>query len=223
MSGLGGPKTVGGGMTEAYGESGSLGRYPETVALTPMRGARLKVVAFGLAVFGAAIVLVLVPHGPSLLSNVYHWAGWIGVVLFGPATTYLAYRAVQPRVALLVADDGFTDDSSLTAVGFVPWSEVVGVGVSKISKATMIGVQLRDPEAFVAGLSLYRRIAAQANLRMFGVPVWIDPAGLPDPGQIAALIDVYRRSWAERPGQLFQPEELPDAAPGRARRALQEP
>lgn len=195
-------------MTEPYSPEGRLlARYPETVALTPARRASLKLVAFGLALVAAAMALVVLPQGASMASGIYHAAGWIGLALFGPATTYLAYRAARPRVALRLDADGFTDESSLTAVGFVPWGEVVGVGTSQISRATMVGVQLRDPAAFIAKLTWFRRIAARTNLRMFGEPVWINPAGLPDADELAALIEVYRRSWEGRPQHMLVERE----------------
>ena len=191
-------------MTEPYTkEERLLARYPETVSLTPARRASLKLVGFGLALVGAALVLVVLPSDASLVASVSHWAGWVGLVVFGPATTYLAFRAGRPRVALRLDADGLTDDSSLTAVGFVPWSEVVGVGTSQISRATLVGVQLRDPEGFIATLSWFRRVAARTNLRMFGEPVWINTSGLPDAEEVAALIDVYRRSWEGRPQRML--------------------
>lgn len=185
-------------MAVSYETDGRvLARYPESVELKPARWAGVRLVTFGLFMATLPLIMVAFPPagGPALVA-VYQWAGWIALALFGPATTYLAYRAAQPRVALSLSADGFTDDSSLTAVGFVPWSEVVSVCTSQISRATMIGVEVRDPEDFIAKLSWFRRIAARTNLRMFGVPVWINPAGLPDAAEIAALLEVYRRSWA---------------------------
>ena len=185
-------------MTVLYQSDGRLlAHYPETVDLRPARWSGARLIAFGL--FMAALPLIMVsfpPAGSPALSGTFRWAGWIGLALFGPATAYLVYRGLRHRVELRLTADGFTDDSSLTAVGFVPWSEVAGVSTEEISKATMVGVQLHDAEAFIASLSWFRRIAARTNLRMFGVPVWINPTRLADADQIAVLLDVYRRSWA---------------------------
>lgn len=187
-------------------EGRPLAHYPETVEMTPARWSDARLVTFG--VFMALLPMILVafpPSGGPALAGAYRWAGWIGIALFGPTSVYLVYRALRRRVVLRLTEDGLFDASSLTAVGFVPWSEIVGVSTSRISRATMIGLHLRDPEAFLATLSWSRRIAARTNLRMFGEAVWINPAGLPDPEAVAALIDVYRRSWEARsqrsPGQ----------------------
>lgn len=184
-------------MTVSYRSEGRLlAHYPETVDLMPARWSGARLIAFGL--FMAVLPMVMVsfpPAGSPALSGAFRWAGWIGLALFGPATAYLVYRGLRHRVELRLTADGFTDDSSLTAVGFVPWSEVTGVSTETISKATMVGVRLRDADAFVANLRWFRRIAARTNLRMFGVPVWINPARLADADEIAALLDVYRRNW----------------------------
>ncbi len=193
-------------MTVSYRSEGRLlAHYPETVDLMPARWSGARLIAFGL--FMAILPMIMVsfpPAGSPLLSGAYRWAGWIGLALFGPATAYLVYRGLRHRVELRLTADGFTDDSSLTAVGFVPWSEVAGVSTAEISKATMVGVQLRDADAFIAKLSWFRRIAARTNMRMFGVPVWINPARLADADQIAALLDIYRRSWESWPQGLTE-------------------
>jgi len=177
-----------------------LARYPETVDLVPVLRARVNLVAFGLVMVAMPLMMVAFPPSGNLaFTDVQQWVGGVGLLLFGPATAYLAVRSTRRRAALRLTADGLTDDSSLTAVGFVPWSEVAGVSLERISRATMIGVRLRDPETFIASLSWFRRISARTNLRMFGVPVWINPAGLPDAEEVVAQIEVYRRSWADRP------------------------
>lgn len=191
-------------MTVSYRSEGRLlAHYPETVDLMPARWSGARLLAFGL--FVAVLPMIMVsfpPAGSPVLSGAFLWAGWIGLALFGPATAYLVYRGLRHRVELRLTADGFTDDSSLTAVGFVPWSEVAGVSTEEISKATMIGVRLHDADAFIAKLSWFRRVAARTNMRMFGVPVWINPTRLADAEQIAALLDVYRRSWESGSARL---------------------
>lgn len=191
-------------MTVSYRSEGRLlAHYPETVDLMPARWSGARLLAFSLFVAVLPMIMVSFPPAGSLvLSGAFLWAGWIGLALFGPATAYLVYRGLRHRVELRLTADGFTDDSSLTAVGFVPWSEVAGVSTEEISKATMIGVRLHDADGFIAKLSWFRRVAARTNMRMFGVPVWINPTRLADAEQIAALLDVYRRSWESGSARL---------------------
>lgn len=174
----------------------TLARYPELVEFTPARGPRLRLAVFGLLMVAASAALFLLPPVRIGSLNVLALIGWVGLAFFIPATTYAVVRAIQPQVALRLAPDGFTDGSSLSAVGFVPWEQVSGVGTSEISGSRLVGVSLRDPETFIAGLGSYRKVAARTNLRMFGAPVWISPTGLPSADDLAGLIDVYRRGWA---------------------------
>ncbi len=178
----------------------TLARYPELVEFTPGRAPRLRLAVFGLFMVAASAALFLLPPVRVGSLNILALIGWVGLAFFIPATTYAVVRAVQPHVALRLAPDGLTDGSSVSAVGFVPWEQVAGVGTSEISGSRLVGVSLRDPEAFIAGLSPYRRMAARTNLRMFGAPVWISPSGLPSADDLAGLIDVYRRGWAIQHG-----------------------
>lgn len=174
----------------------TLARYPEFVEFTPAVGPRVRLAGFGLLMVAASTGLFLLPPVSLGGVNLIAVIGWAGLACFIPASTYALVRALQPRVALRLTEDGLTDGSSLSAVGFVPWELVSGVGTSEISGSRLIGVALRDPEAFIGELRGFRKVAARTNLRMFGAPVWINPAGLPDVDDIAGLIDVYRRGWA---------------------------
>ncbi len=169
-------------------------RYPETVEFTPAPGARLKLAGFGLVLVAICAALIYLPTA-KLAVPLLGWIGWIGLAVFLPATAYAVTRAVRPPVALQLTADGLRDNSSVSAVGFVPWPEITGVGTAQISGSWLVGVHLRDPEEFVARLGMFRRMSARANLQMFGVPVWINPAGLPDATELAGMIDVYRRTW----------------------------
>lgn len=168
----------------------------------------MRLAIFGIAMVAASTSLFLLPRVSVGGLNLLGVLAWIGLAFFIPATTYAVVRAVRPHVSLRLTPEGLTDDSSLSAVGFVPWHQVSGVGTTEISGSRLVGVYLHDPDAFVAGLSPIRRIAARANLRMFGSPVWISPNGLPSADDLAGLIDVYRRGWV----LAHQPERRPTPA-----------
>jgi hypothetical protein len=176
----------------------TLARYPELVELTPSRGPRVKLAVFGMAMVIASSALLLLPVLEVGGVNILAVVGWVGLAFFIPATTYAVVRAVRPHVALRLDPEGLCDDSSVSAVGFVSWADVSGVGTAEVSGTRLVGVYLHDPDSFVRRLGGYRRIAARTNLRMFGTPVWISPTGLPSADDLAALIDVYRRGWALR-------------------------
>ncbi len=198
-------------MTVLYVREGrDSARYPQTVTLEPARRSRVGLLAFGIAAVSLPLVMVTFPpSGELAFSGIYVWVGWLGLLVFGPATAYLVYRAIVRRPALRLTADGLTDESSMTSVGFVPWSEIVGVSTEEISKVTLVGVRVREPDEFVASLRWFRRIAARTNLRMFGVPVWINPSGLGGAAEVAALIDIYRRSWErEQQRPPVEPEKV---------------
>ncbi|MGC3995113.1 MAG: STM3941 family protein [Propionicimonas sp.] len=178
-----------------FTDARTLAHFPELVEFTPDRAPRVRLAFFGMAMVAASTALFLLPAVPLAGINILAVLGWVGLAFFIPATTYAVVRAVQPHVALRLAPEGLTDGSSMSAVGFVPWQRVSGVGTTEISGSRLVGIYLDDPDAFIAGLDPVRRIAARTNLRMFGSPVWISANGLPPADDLAALIDVYRRGW----------------------------
>lgn len=186
----------------------TLARYPEFVEFTPARGPRVRLAVFGVSLVAVCASLLLLPPLGIGGFNLIALVAWVGLAFFLPATGYAVHRAVQPQAALRLTADGLTDGSSMSAVGFVPWDQVAGVGTSDISGTRLVGLQVRDPDAFIASLGPLRRIAARTNLRMFGAPVWINPAGLPDVDDLAAMIDIYRRGW-----ELYHPRAAATADP----------
>ncbi len=175
------------------GGAARLGRYPATVEFRKPRTALVRGVVLGVVLVAASLFLVLYPTpGPR---RGLALVGWLGLALFGVATVILVVRLFMRRGSLLLDADGFTDTTSATAVGFVPWSEVMVTTTRTVGRATMVGVELADPQGFVDRLPSLPRATARMNLRTFGTPVWIAPSGLAEPDVLAALIYEYRAGW----------------------------
>ena len=112
---------------------------------------------------------------------------WWLVVVIGAACVGAAAAAVtlvgwvwiaaRPGRAIRLDTRGLTDQhTSLSSVGFVPWSAVVGVQAVLQNGQPLVAVLVQDPEAFVAGLRGVARTAARWSLRFgFGTPVLLNP------------------------------------------------
>ena len=82
------------------------------------------------------------------------------------------------RPGLVFGPDGFTDNASATAAGFVPWSEVTGVGVMEFNRQKMLVVGVRDPEKYLARGGALKQMLGRANARMCGSPIVISAHAL---------------------------------------------
>ncbi len=178
-------------MTEEV--AARLGRYPETVELRRPATGFVHGLVLGLVLVAASVFLVLYPTpGPR---RGLALVGWLGLVLFGAATIVIVVRLFLRRGSFVLDADGFTDATSATAVGYVPWSEVSVTTTRTVGRSTLVGVDLLDPRAFIDALPPLRRAAALTNLETFGTPVLISPAGLAEPEVLAALVYSYRAGW----------------------------
>lgn len=152
--------------------------YPDALELDRPLGSAIRPVALGLCVQLACLVLVTAYSQPGQ-AQLVSWLGWAGFGLCLPATTYFAYRAASLNPVLRVDAAGITDRNSVTGVGFVPWERILGLKIAPIGRGVMYGVEVREPETFVAGLRGWTKVTARTNLRNLGVPVWLNLTGLP--------------------------------------------
>lgn len=169
--------------------------YPSTIELHRTFPSAIRPVLVGLlAEFALAVLLLGFPEPEPGPLVVLRWLGWVLFALGLPATTFFAYRMASADPVLTLSVDGLTDRTSVTAVGLVPWEEILGLSFAPLAKGAIFGVDVRDPKAFVAGLRGPAKLAAKANLRTFGVPIWLDLNGLPP--DVVGQIERYRRSAA---------------------------
>jgi hypothetical protein len=98
-----------------------------------------------------------------------------GVLVLAQAVHLLARS--EPIVR--VSPTGLIDESSLSAVGLVPWVEVAALVPWHISFQAFLGILLKDPEAFAARLGPWRRLVLRMNLRLGFPPILIAQVVLP--------------------------------------------
>jgi len=133
-------------------------------ALASILGCALFVVA-SLAIVAQGSVLTLVVGAVGVVTFAGFGIGWIVLVLrTGPG--------------LVVDDTGFSDHSSVVAVGRVLWSDVTSVTERSVRGTSFVVVEVREPYAYLARLGGLARLAATANRRLVGSPVTVASVGL---------------------------------------------
>ena len=109
---------------------------------------------------------------------VVHGVGVVCALVFSATAVFGLVKLRDDRPGLVFGPDGFTDNASATAVGFVPWSEVTGVGVMEFNRQKMLVVAVRDPEKYLARGGTLKQMLGRANARMCGSPIVISAHAL---------------------------------------------
>lgn len=107
-----------------------------------------------------------------------HGLGAVAILFFGGCALYGAAKAFDRRPGLVLRPDGFVDNSSAVAAGFIPWREVTGLGIFEFNRQRMLVVQVAEPEKYAARGNALKRALNQANTRMCGSPVVISSNAL---------------------------------------------
>lgn len=109
---------------------------------------------------------------------VMHGLGIACALMFSATAVFGLVKLRDNRPGLVFGSDGFTDNASATAAGFVPWAEVTGVGVMEFNRQRMLVVGVRDPEKYLARAGAMKRMLGRANTRMCGSPIVISAHAL---------------------------------------------
>jgi hypothetical protein len=104
--------------------------------------------------------------------------GGIGAVFFGVCAWFIGRKLQAGEPGLIIDSGGFTDQSSATAVGWVPWSDVDNLSVVEVRGHRFVPVQVRTPANYLQRASDLAKKAMEMNDRMYGSPVFVSAAGL---------------------------------------------
>jgi hypothetical protein len=130
-------------------------------------------------------------------AGVVRFVGVPGVVFFSTGLLYALYRALRPRPAVILDDQGFVDHASAVGVGRVSWLEVDAIQVVAVSGRPMVSVVLRDRGSVFDHLSWWKRTLLGMNRRLPNVgDVNIPASVLPVPAVTFAREMERRRQAA---------------------------
>jgi hypothetical protein len=165
-----------------------------------IKATRAQWLPIGICLIASAGCVVLVLYGISHNGTdeiVALVAGLLAALLIVPATVYLIYRAVRDRPALIIGESGFTDQASLTGLGYVTWDEVAAIRLDRV----WLAVKLRDPGPIMARQPAWRRALMRMNSRTVAGDMIIPTNALSVPPQelIKLMIDRLRHGTGMGP------------------------
>ncbi|MFD0793548.1 STM3941 family protein [Mucilaginibacter litoreus] len=148
---------------------------PLDIIEIPLRKTRLI-----LALTGAALLVLLgiwlvnkpgTHQSASLLISIAEYAD---IIIFALIGLYILNKILEAGPGLMIDADGITDNSSVFAVGFVPWEDVTGINKKQLSSGEIIVVMVTDINGYIRRQpnALARRTASTNN-RSCGSPVVI--------------------------------------------------
>lgn len=121
--------------------------------------------------------------------------GLCGLVFFAGGYVFLLYRFMKEPIALTVEEEGV---SIIRPAIFLPWEEITGVGVVRISGNEVVGLTVHDREALWAELEAggMKRAYLRVN-SVFGYDLTVGSSAMdPEPAEVAAAIqaELLRRT-----------------------------
>ena len=102
--------------------------------------------------------------------------GAVGMLFFGLGTALLIWKTFGSPL-LILTSEGFTDNSTATSAGFIPWGAVSRMAIVKILRQTFITVYLVDTAAYLDTLTPIKRSGAESNIAMGYGPINISLLG----------------------------------------------
>lgn len=118
----------------------------------------------GLALIGVALVAAswfTIQKADDSIDRIF---GWFGLVFFGLCIVVAVKRALEGGVAFVFDGAGIrTEDDE---VGLIPWSDVESCFIISIRGTRLLSLTFREPEMFLARVSVTKRKLAAFNQRM---------------------------------------------------------
>ena len=152
---------------------------------------------FGLA---AALLLFLWWSGGirTILAPFFGTLGVLGALL---VASFLLYRLIVRRPALVVGAEGILDDASMLSAGFIRWEEIEEIGVHTFGGQTFLGVMPKDAEDVLARQSSIKRGLMRANMSLGAPPINVPQSVLPIKAADLAIQLAREYGVRLRPGQ----------------------
>lgn len=175
-------------MESTHSYSGSEELYPSKRKMIP--------ILLGSALFVAAgIFLMNAEEGFAVA------VGAISACFFAVTLVYSLWRILAPRPSLILREQGFVDNASISSVGEVSWEEVTDIFVYSFMNQRFIGIKVEKPERVLAHLPSWKRTLLRANRGMVEATVNLPVVAFTEP------LDDVARKLRERWEQYKQAQD----------------
>ncbi len=187
-----GDKIIGTGIITAILNTNILGAEPtaaeyliklkELNKQTSIRLSKLKILQLvGICLLFIGMSAWLLWYTPKPGSNplfnnaiVKYGASIAGILLGVVGFCYYTYKLTDNKPGLIVGRTGITDNSSGTAVGFIPWADVKQIYEKEVYRKKFIMIALHNPQEYIdRQTNMAKRKIMQLNFSHYGSPIFI--------------------------------------------------
>ena len=118
------------------------------------KGILLWLVLFSLGMIAISLRFIISPPENSsqlLLSNPYTAAllGIIMVIVFTPMVFFLLSSLIHVGDAVVIDKKGITDNSSIVALGFIPWKDIAYIDMYQVKKHKHVRLHLLNDKEYL--------------------------------------------------------------------------
>lgn len=125
--------------------------------------------------------------------------GIAGVIFFGATGIYGIRKMFDSSVGLIIDENGITDRSNATSVGFIPWADITEIRRHQVASTKFLLIYTQDPDKYLEGAKGLKRMLLKANKRSYGTPLSITSTTLRyDFDEVERLIAAGAQAYQNR-------------------------
>ncbi|WP_346913363.1 STM3941 family protein [Clostridium sp.] len=133
------------------------------------KGIKLLILGFIMMIVSIYVLII----GITEIKIIYSIIGTISTIFFGICFIFLIVSILDNNPILLIGEDGITDRSTASSVGFIAWQEIRSIYVQKSFNQKFIGISIYDLNNFMKRISPIKRIIIKINLMLNYAPLSI--------------------------------------------------
>ncbi|MBN3522830.1 STM3941 family protein [Paenibacillus apiarius] len=163
---------------------------PNAYVIYPSKRKLILTLLGSLVFVAIGILLMLDSEGVSVV------VGGVCALFFALTLAYALFRLAVPKPALVISEEGFIDNASLSAAGEVTWEEVKDIFIYEFMGEHFIGIQVVNPDRLMARIPSWKQSIAKANKHLVKAQVNIPKVAISVPLEQAAneMIARWKRS-----------------------------
>lgn len=140
-----------------------------------------------------------------------HSVGGLALLFFGICSVAAGRKLFDASPGLVLSEQGLLDNASGVAAGFIPWSQITGIGHYQVQGQKMLVIGLADPKPYLERGPFWKKALLKANYRLVGSPVSIPANTLKMAFEpLLALVGEYHQRYGR--GEPFESDATPGLA-----------
>jgi hypothetical protein len=147
------------------------GEKMKEVIINENKSKMIKLLILGSVMLLASIYILV--NGLIEANTFFIIVGAVATIFFGGCFTFIVKRALNPKPLLLIAENGITDMSTASSVGFISWEEIQAIKVQKSFTEKFIGITVYDLNKLMKRISLEKQIVIKISLILKYTPISI--------------------------------------------------